>query len=476
MTVVAMAAYLLLLLGVGVASASLLSDRRPVALPEAAGRVVALGAGNLALALFLCSLAGLAPSRAVLAGIAAGSACVVMVRVRTRGLPRVALPTAAVAARMLPIAVPAAALVAAVAFHAVAMPMLEWDAYAIWGLKAKVLLHEPLASAPAYFRDATLSYSHLDYPLGLPLLLAGAYAALGAAGEAPAKAVLPLLHAALGLLVYGGLRDRLAPGRAGVLALLLLGLPALLRWAGSGLADAPLALFHAGVLVHGSRWLDAGRREDAVLAGLFAAHATFTKNEGLALAAVALGGLFVLRVVRAPRTWLSAGIPPAVWLLASAPWLVWSRALPRTHEDYASRLGPAEVLASAGRLGDVLAVLGAELTAWTRWGGLWLLLAVLAALGFRAFREPRVAWLWAVLLADLAVYGLVLLVSPWRVETLASFALDRLLLHLAPAAVLLIGAHWAATAQDRGPQSTSRSSGGGADGSTARCASSSLSR
>jgi len=47
---------------------------------------------------------------------------------------------------------------------------VEWDAFAIWGFKAKVLTHEALRPTPAYFHDLTLSYSHLDYPLMVPFL------------------------------------------------------------------------------------------------------------------------------------------------------------------------------------------------------------------------------------------------------------------------------------------------------------------
>ena len=62
---------------------------------------------------------------------------------------------------------------------ALSSPLVEWDAFAIWGFKAKVLVHEALRPAPAYFHDLTLSYSHLDYPLMVPFLTAGAYAAMG---------------------------------------------------------------------------------------------------------------------------------------------------------------------------------------------------------------------------------------------------------------------------------------------------------
>jgi hypothetical protein len=57
------------------------------------------------------------------------------------------------------------------------MPVYNGDAYAIWVLKAKVLFYEGFRSA--YFRNPNLGYSHLDYPLLIPMLISGVYSILG---------------------------------------------------------------------------------------------------------------------------------------------------------------------------------------------------------------------------------------------------------------------------------------------------------
>ena len=52
--------------------------------------------------------------------------------------------------------------VAIVSIHAVAQPVYELDAFAIWALKAKVLAHESLWSRPEYFSDPAFSFSHQE--------------------------------------------------------------------------------------------------------------------------------------------------------------------------------------------------------------------------------------------------------------------------------------------------------------------------
>src|SRR5206468_8487369 len=77
------------------------------------------------------------------------------------------------------------------------------------------------------------------------------------------------------------------------------------------------------------------------------------------------------------------------------------------------------------------------------WAGIWILLPLMALLGWRAFADRAVVALWLLLIGHLAAYMLIYVVTPWNVEELLSVSLDPLLLHAVPVAVLLIGYHWA---------------------------------
>ena len=227
---------------------------------------------------------------------------------------------------------------------ALSSPLAEWDAFAIWGFKAKVLAHEALRPTPAYFHDLTLSYSHLDYPLMVPFLTAGAYAAMGTVDDQTGKLVSVFLDVLLVPMVYLGLRWKLRRLPAACLSAILAMLPVMFRYAGVGCADLPLAMFYAGSIFYVARWIDRQQWPDLILAILFSAFAAFTKNEGTVLAlmngAVILGfGLWSGR----RRAWIGAAAFFAGLLAMDAAWLIWSRNLPRTHEDYGSKL-----LSSAG--------------------------------------------------------------------------------------------------------------------------------
>ena len=126
--------------------------------------------------LFWASLAGYAPSRSLLSAIA-GLTLAGLFALRNKGrLIRIKLLAEPWEKGDVWAMAPAALTLLAlgvVLINAVSTPLQEWDAFAIWGLKAKVLFHAALRPIPLYFHDLSLSYSHLDYPLLVPFLVPG---------------------------------------------------------------------------------------------------------------------------------------------------------------------------------------------------------------------------------------------------------------------------------------------------------------
>jgi hypothetical protein len=138
----------------------------------------------------------------------------------------------------------------------------------------------------------------------------------------------------------------------------------------------------------------------------------------------------------------------AVFVL-SLPWLWWSRAIPRTHENYGARLRPSVVIENWGRLSVILAEFLNQVWTWSRWSGLWVLLLLAAVLGHRGLRRRYVMALWMILVAQLALYVLIFVVTPWDARELLASALDRLLLQTISLVVLLIGFHWSEMERSR---------------------------
>jgi hypothetical protein len=440
---------LVLLVGHVIVSAIFRGERRP--LGELVGLSAALGAGGLSVLLFWLSLAGYAPTRTITLSIGLALLIVEGCQWRTKQLS-LPLPLRTVRTRKTPgndrWALAAwtfvALLVLVVSVHALAFSLFEWDAFAIWGMKARVLSTCSLRSGPSYFHDVSLSYSHLDYPLLVPFLTAGAYGMMGQIHDQFGKMYFPLLYLAFGLMLNAGLRWKLESMRAGVLTALAMSSPVLLRWAGAGNADVALTMYYTGMLYFSIRWLDEENGRHLLILMLCTVFCVFTKSEGLALALIQMLGLLLVSVfVRIKRRFLGLAVLVAGVLILSMPWLIWSRGLPHTHEDYAAHLNLANIIGNLDRLRIVLPEFARQSTLWGRWGGLWILLVFFAVTCWKGLRNRHVAVLWFFLLAHLVLYVLIFVVTPWDVRELLASALDRLILHTIPAAVFLIGFHWA---------------------------------
>jgi 4-amino-4-deoxy-L-arabinose transferase-like glycosyltransferase len=333
---------------------------------------------------------------------------------------------------------------AVVATGSLSTPLQEWDAFAIWGLKAKVLAHAALRPVPPYFHDLSLSYSHLDYPLMLPFLTAGAYAAMNVVDDQTGKLVSVFLDLLVVPVIYLGLRWKLPRLAAACLAAVFALLPAMFRFGGTGCADLPLAMFYAGSIYFTAKWLAELQRPNLALAILFSAFAAFTKNEGLVLALA--NGVVILGfgLWRGQRRNLIAGVVFfAGFLTINAAWLIWNHSLPKTHEDYGSKLLSTLFVTHLPRLKEIIPEMVVQAVEPRSWGLLWIMAAIFALSNWRGIAQRHVLAVWILLTLHLGSYVLAYLVTPWDLAVLMSATMERLLFHAAPAILLLTGWHWA---------------------------------
>jgi hypothetical protein len=425
----------------GAAVVCLLAPGRKLPAALGVGLCVALGAATISTLLFLLSLAGLVPSTAAVLGILVVAASVLAAAGRGSRRPRIARPTAPLrwyeGALVALLALPSAWVVA----DALLVPLHNIDAIAIWGLKGKVLALESVR-ASGYFHDPTLSYSHQDYPLLVPFLTATVYALRGGVDESLAKLAQAGLFGALLLVLYGGFRRHLSRASALVLLLLFLASPSLLAQAAGGLADPALMLFHAASLVALLAWLDTDDDAWLALGALLTAFLVFTKNEGMALAAIQLA-VFSLAALREGGGRLRALWGHAALALALLlPWLWFRAGLPKTHENYGALLRPARIAEHLDRLPGILAALGGTMADVALWGGLWLLLPIACLLAAGRGRSREAGVLWACLVLHLAVYVVIFVVTPWDVGVLLDAKAYPLLLQASPALLLLLSVYW----------------------------------
>jgi hypothetical protein len=171
-------------------------------------------------------------------------------------------------------------------------PHGEWDAWAIWNMRARFLFR-----AGEFWRDAfsnQLDWSHPDYPLLIPGIVAMCWTLARAESTLAASAAAFLFTlGTVGVLfsTVGVLRGKMQAFIGGIL---LLGSASLMVNGANQYADVPLGYFILGTLA--LLCLQDRYPEDlrfSVLAGLTAGFAAWTKNEGV---------LFLVAVIAA-RAW-----------------------------------------------------------------------------------------------------------------------------------------------------------------------------
>lgn len=403
-----------------------------IRLGREAAIALAFGMGATAAVFFALLWAGLTPGAAAWtadgAVLASGGALWAFRRRREMAaepaLPAAGLPYGWLAA--------IAAAVCGVAFLAGAWLMLkaspqgDWDAWAIWNVRAKFLAQEGLWRNAV---SAELTATHPEYPLLWSAAVARAWSESGQMAHAAPQAGAFAAAMTLVLLFAFGLAARAGREWAALGTATLLMAVSLWRSTPGQYADVPLAMLVLGAVIAAAAAQQAGwSAAGLALSGALASFAAFTKNEGLAFCiflAAALAAAARLRVL-----WYLAGAAPVLVLTGLFHWLL---APPKAMLSGAS-------FQQLGRLWTVLKGMAVELWALGDFPAHPLLFVLLLFFAFR----PKWPWqpLWPAITALLLVAADVAVMwgstsdASWQVST----AGDRLLLHVTP--VLLLCAFW----------------------------------
>lgn len=320
------------------------------------------------------------------------------------------------------------------------LPHGDWDAFAIWNLKARFMFHRP--HSLGWLSYWQLKYSHPDYPLLLPGIVAQGWLMVGDAATA-----FPALIAAL--FVFGvctTLMAALWKARGSFHALaggvLLLGTPFFIRHGASQTADVPISSYILVSIV--ALWLC--HRGEAnprllVVAGCSAGLASWTKNEGIPflILVILAAAAFPFRGADLRRR-LTNG---ALTVLGAAPAIA-------VLSVFKITLAGANNILTRATWGN--------LAVWARW---WLILrrvgqgvigfggwplnpALLLLLSFalgrsRAAEQQASCRASVLLLAMLAVYVGIYVIAP-DIEFHLDTSLDRVLLQLWPAWIFCLAA------------------------------------
>jgi len=434
------------LVGIGLVRWLFPSDFRPSlhnSLVIAAGAGVGIG---ICSSLYFLSLAIIGPKIAVLAGIegtALAIALALAIIARNRGTtfawadgsPTPWFLTVA-------FAVVAFSALCIFVFYSMAKPHGDWDAWAIWNLRARFLVRAGENWRDAFSHD--LSWSHPGYPLLLPGIIALCWTLAGSESTLlPAAVAFLFTFGAAGLLVstLGILRGKTQAWIAGIV---LLGGSAVMVNGANQYADIPLSYFilaTLALLCLQERYPDDWRF--SLLAGITAGLGAWTKNEG---------ALFLAAVVTA-RAWALAQYRNGASLKRQAPWLTvgfapWLALLLffklrfATSDDLLSK-HPNQIYTHVTDVGRWITVLQGYFLASFRIGGFLIPIVLVLALywylvRFRVEDRDRAALATVLAALSLTVIGqfVVYLAFPndviWQLNT----SLERLLLQLWPAGLL----------------------------------------
>jgi hypothetical protein len=334
----------------------------------------------------------------------------------------------------------------------------EIDAWQIWNLHARLLSRggggwrEPFARLGAW--------SHPDYPLLLPGTIARAWAGAGAESTLVPRLVAFLFAAATAGLLVAGLAVLRTTAQGCLAGLVLLATPAFVRYAAAQYADVPLGFYVlAGTLLFEARdRLRPGTARLALLAGLAAGMAAWTKNEGLLFVVATL----LARLPAAGRQPLRpAARELAAFALGLAPFLAalayFKLGVAATNDLVAGQEGGATLsrLLSRERLGLVVSGMAREAVGVV--GVAVLGLAVYRLLLGRARRPGgRARHALSVLVVMTAGYALVYMVTPLPLELHIRLSADRLCLQLWPCALLAFFLGVAAPEERLAPRGTQR--------------------
>ena len=435
---------LLALLGPAAAALVLAWRASPRARQRLAAAPAAMGiALGLAAVLWSALLFGGIRSRALLVAFdlaAWGGLAIVALRLRPSDSDHSEPPVApsgraaTASAAALLIAVGALAAVSFIAASAV-WPHGEWDAWAQWNLRARFLFRGLDDGTWRVAFDPILAWSHPDYPPLIPAAVArlwtfaGRETLLAPIGLAAALAACTVATAGLSSAQFRG------PARGCLAAAVILACPSFVRYAASQCADIALGFYMLAAFVCWSY----GRQHRLwlALAGMSAALAAWSKNEGLAF-------LVVFAVAFACERYLASGrrgVRDMLPLLAGgAPVLVMVLVFKQT-------LAPPSYFVEEQSLAQALASLvdgdRARLVGSAMAGELWrsgastvgvvpFLCAFAAIRGLAAPAPPAARAAALAMGMMIAIYSVAYLVTPkdlvWQLQT----SLDRLVLQIVP--------------------------------------------
>jgi len=333
--------------------------------------------------------------------------------IRRIGLPR-RLPRPRLG-RLSPQALAAAAitavalLVLAYSFRTfVVRPLVEFDAWAIWTVKARLLYQDP-GAAPAALRSGL--YGQAPYPLALPTLQALGFGAMGRFDGTVIGAQFAGLAFGFVAALWSILGRHARPVAIALAVAAVVVAPQILYQLLTHYADVPLGLFVGLGVAAGAAWTARPDGDGWLLACSvgFLGFAGLTKSEGLLFALAGALALLAAQVGCRRDRWRPALVAVAALAAILVPWRLYCAAYGLRTPDYdlANVTNLGYLRANSDRVGPTVRELWHQLEKAHSWGYLVAAIAAGVATGLlgRRWRATGYVVVWL----TLASAGLVLI-------------------------------------------------------------------
>jgi len=338
-----------------------------------------------------------------------------------------------------------------------------WDGAIIWDMKAKAIYFDSgrrPGALMAYLNSPTYIYPHLDYPLLLPSSDAWVYFWTGTANEQALKLIGPAFMISLLALLATHLRRILPTAYALLFACLLTTAPFLCNLSKTGYADIPLAAMAGAAAAYGADYLRRQTSSSALLMSLFTGFAILTKKEGALIAVVMLIAMtLALLFSRKLSDVLKFVLKAACFVsVIAGPWFLFLMIHKIQGVDFAPTTF-AVLTANWKRFVEVIAFIPKIMSEKEVFGRFWLVVTVAVLTGAPRWNRPNVIFLGLICFGYLAAISSTFIFSSWNpywahVES----SLPRLVMHIAPIAVLFAGHSFAEQFFDNHPKQPAISS------------------
>lgn len=273
----------------------------------------------------------------------------------------------------------------------------EWDAWSMWTLKAKGLI---------VFGDLRIAdfagSAHPDYPILVPMLQSFVFRFVGRVDPQVVHVEHALLPIAFACAVARLLNGRLPASAVAAFGLVLVVVPGLARNVPDALADVPVAIFVSLSALMLGLWLTEKDFAWLALFVIFAAAATWTKDEGAAsigIMCIAAVPFALQRPLRRSVTPLAAAVAAVVVLFL--PWHFWKAAHGATYDTNLAQGLSLNVLDTRRHAAaSAMRAMWSEVGDLSLWLGVPYLLAAAVVASF-IFRRGRRVGLFAILVPNL---------------------------------------------------------------------------